>query len=355
LSKTFVEKAHGRVNLIGEHTDYNGGWVLPTAIPQYTQVTLEKRKDQKVIITSSHEREFMFELGQEKPTNTWVDYLQGATKILKEYVSKNHQSFSGFSAKIESSMPEGSGLSSSAALEISFLKAIRSAYDLTVSDPDLARIGQRIENEFVGARVGIMDQMACSLAKSGEALFLDTLNLTYERVVLPLDQMDILVINSGITHRLSASDGGYNQRRAQCEEACQILGIHQLRDISPEKLKTKILPEVLARRARHVVTENARVHAAVNAIHNKDLKRLGELFIQSHISMRDDYEVSIPEIDILVNLCLKYSEVYGARLTGGGFGGSIVAITKKGHAKALADLILPEYFQLTKEKATVLS
>ncbi len=350
MNKTYTERAYGRVNLIGEHTDYNGGWVLPTSIPQFTEVTLTKREDKKVIIKSSADRQFSYELGTEKHTGQWGDYLQGATKLLREA----GQSFSGFEASIHSTMPEGSGLSSSAALEISFMKAIRSAFDLKLSPVEIAKIGQRIENEFVGARVGIMDQMACSLATLGEALFLDTYKLTYENVKLPLDKMDLLIINSGISHRLSAG-GGYNERRAQCEEACRILGIKLLRDITPEELQKKDLPELLMKRARHVVTENARVHEAVAAIKESNLNRLGELFYASHNSMRDDYEVSIPEIDLLVELCSQDKKTFGARLTGGGFGGSIVAITQKGEAHRIGEAVVVEYQKRTGEKATILA
>lgn len=173
--KEIVAEAHGRVNLIGEHTDYNGGWVLPTTIPQKTTVRLTPRKDSIVRASSTKSSgdlgpESTYVLGQEKLTNSWIDYLQGITKILK---SEGHV-ISGFDVHVDSTVPVGSGLSSSAALEISFLKALRQAFDLKLTDVQLAKIGQRTENEFVGARVGIMDQMACALANAGEALFLDT-------------------------------------------------------------------------------------------------------------------------------------------------------------------------------------
>lgn len=349
MNGTFREKAHGRVNLIGEHTDYNGGWVLPTAIPQYTEVTLRRADGNKAHIKSSGNRDVTYELGKEKHTGTWIDYLQGATKFLSE-----KGKLGGFEAEIQSTMPEGSGLSSSAALEISFLKALRNAFKVDVSDVDLALMGQRIENEFVGARVGIMDQMAVSLAKMGEALFLDTKELTYERISLPLDKMDLVIINSGLSHQLSATDGGYNQRRAQCEKACEIIGIKQLRDIDVSTLASKNLPPDLAKRARHVVTENERVHKAVGAIKENNLPLLGKLFVESHRSMRDDYEVSIPEIDMLVELCMADADCFGARLTGGGFGGSIVAITKKGQGSKISAKVVEEYKKRTGINATVL-
>lgn len=348
-------KAHGRVNLIGEHTDYNGGWVLPTTIPQYTEVSLEKRPDSIVKIQSSENRNHSFELGHESPADSWVDYLQGATKLLSDFIKASGKKIHGLNARIHSTIPEGSGLSSSAALEMSFLKGMNELFELNIGPVDLALIGQRIENEFVGARVGIMDQMATSLAQEGEALYLDTYKLTFERIPLPLELMDIMVINSGISHKLSATDGGYNERRAQCEEACKLLGIKLLREITLTDLENSKLPPILMKRAHHVVSENERVHQTVRAIKEKNPEEMGKLFIQSHKSMRDDYEVSIPEIDLLVNLCLKEKNVYGARLTGGGFGGSIVALTKKGAKEQVAKSVISTYTEHTGEKGTLLA
>lgn len=351
MSEVVKAIAHGRVNLIGEHTDYNGGHVLPTAIPQYTEVTLKKNTTNFVTISSSLQRQASYELGKESPTDSWIDYLQGATKFLAELPGV---SLSGFSAHIESNIPEGSGLSSSAALEMSFLKALKLAFNFSMSEVDMARMGQRIENDFVGARVGIMDQMATSLAHEGEALFLDTLHLTFERIHLPLDIMDLMVINSGLSHRLSSTDGGYNERRAQCEEACKLLGINQLRDITPDELEQRQLPPLLMKRAKHVVTEDQRVLKAVKAIKEKDISHLGHLFYESHKSMQEDYQVSIPEIDLLINLARKNRNVYGARLTGGGFGGSIVALTKKSFKQAIAEEMISAYEKETGGKATLL-
>lgn len=354
MTETFRARANGRVNLIGEHTDYNGGWVLPTAIPQYTQVSLIKNEGNTITIRSSSQRECQYELGSEKKTGAWFDYLQGGTNLLSELLKSRGEKLSGFTAKIESTIPEGSGVSSSAALEISFLKAIRSAFLIDVTDIELALLGQRIENEFVGAHVGVMDQIAVSLATPGEALLLDTRELTFERITLPLNQMDLVVINSGVSHQLSKKDGGYNQRRAECEEACKFLGIRQLREIDRSTLPWKNLPDPLARRVRHVVTENERVHQAARAIKENDLPLLGKLFLESHRSMRDDYEVSIPEIDLLVELCMSDANCHGARLTGGGFGGSIVAITKKGYGSIISERVIDEYEKRKGITATVL-
>ncbi|RYZ78848.1 MAG: galactokinase, partial [Proteobacteria bacterium] len=311
--KTVKKTANGRVNLIGEHTDYNGGWVLPTAIPQTTTVTLTARDDMQVIGSTSADLHGatltgQYILGQEKPTKTWIDYIQGGTWLLK----KAGHAIEGFDITVTSTVPTGSGLSSSAALEVSFLKALTELYALPISETELARIGQQIENEFVGAKVGIMDQMACTFANFGQALFLDTKLLEFRQVELPVDQMDLVVINSGLAHQNSGGD--YNQRRSECEKACEILGIKELREFSEKDLsKLDILPDVLKRRSRHVITENARVHAAVKAIEDKDVARLGKLFFESHASMRDDFQVSIPEIDQLVEICLQDASTLGAR------------------------------------------
>lgn len=357
MKGAFTAKAHGRVNLIGEHTDYNGGWVLPTPIPQYTEVTLRKNESNTIHVESHSEsvkqnRISNYHLGQEVHQGNWMDYIQGVTKLLETFASLKGQSFTGFVARIFSNIPEGSGLSSSAALEMSLLKAIRAAFDLNVTDIELAKLGQKVENEFVGARVGIMDQMATAFAESGEALFLDTYHLTYEKIKLPLDNMDILILNSGISHKLSSKEG-YNRRRQECEEACQILKIKHLRDADLNSLDK--LPPLLKKRVRHVITENSRVFAAASAIKNLDLDELGSLFKKSHESMRDDYEVSLPEIDSLVEICSEYPEVYGARLTGGGFGGSVVAITKKDYSKIISSEIIRKYKEKTNYHATMMT
>lgn len=341
--KAFHASAPGRVNLIGEHTDYNGGFVLPTPIPQTTQVALLPRKDQRVrvksTLTQSSPQPVEFTLGQEKRGLGWVDYIQGITYLLR-LEKMDHP---GFDLEIDSKVPIGSGLSSSAALEVAIFRALRDAFAFPIDDVTIARLGQRVENEFVGARIGIMDQMAASVGRLGEALFLDTWDLSYRRIPLPLDRVNLVVIHSGISH--SNVQGDYNQRRAQCEEACRLLGLGLLRELGIEDL-TRIkghLPDVVFKRVRHVVTENQRVLDAVSALESENWARLGQLFLQSHASMRDDYEVSIPEIDLLVKIAASENGVWGARLTGGGFGGSIVALCEPGRAQQIAKRILDQY------------
>lgn len=338
---TVTAQAPGRVNLIGEHTDYNGGFVLPTAIPQVTRVELAPRDDRVVRVWSGAIEPSAlvrsYELGQEKPKNEWIDFIQGVTHLLKKAEFK----LQGFDLRIESNVPVGSGLSSSASLTVSLMRALRSSFNLNLDDVAIARLGQRVENEFVGARVGIMDPMAASLADQGTALFLDARSLEFERVPLPAGA-DLIVLNSGVSHRHSAGD--YNTRRAECEKACIGLGVQQLRDVSVRDMdRIMALPEPLRRRTRHVVTENERVVQAVGAMRANDLHRLGELFYASQASMRDDYEVSIPEIDMIVELARAEPDVFGARLTGGGFGGSVVMLARAGSGRAVAKRIATTY------------
>ncbi|MCI0446536.1 galactokinase [bacterium] len=320
-------EAHGRINLIGEHTDYNGGFVLPIPIPQKTSVEIAKRKDSYVQLASKsfeHSGITKYKLGEEKKSEQWWDYIQGITNYLNE-----HYEIGGFDARIETTIPLGSGLASSAALEVSLLRALRSAFHLQLDDLQLARIGQASENKFVGARVGIMDQISAVLGKPGFALFLDTNNLVHEFIALP-EKCTIAVVDSGIRH--DHSTGDYNLRRGECEEACRIAGIAQLRDLTGYRLNH--LPDPFRKRARHVFTENQRVLKAVSALRNSDLATLGSLLYASHESMKTDYEVSLPEIDRLVDLSREYS-VYGARLTGGGFGGSVLLLIMSGQQNIL--------------------
>lgn len=342
--------APGRVNLMGEHTDYHGGYVLPTVISQRTQVRVRRRRDRRVTVysTAYPGERGAYALGAESPGRGWLDYVQGVTAILREA----GMSLCGFDAEIESTVPVGAGVSSSAALDVAALRALRVLLELALDDVDLAKVAQRVETDFVGAPVGIMDPMAVSLGRAEEALFLDTATLRIERVPLP-PSIEILVIDSEIRH--AHADGAYGTRRRESFEAAALLGVTSLSELDEAALpRIEQLPPVLARRARHVVTEHARVLAAVKAIRADDPKHLGALFAASHASMRDDYEITTPEIDTLVEIATDQPGVYGARLTGGGFGGAIVVIAEKGRGRSVADDIVAVYRRRMGGRARVL-
>jgi galactokinase len=330
--------APGRVNLIGEHTDYHQGFVLPTVIPQRTRVRVTRRADRLVraISRETDGRPVQFSLGAEMVTHTWIDYVQGVTVELRALAD-----LPGFDLAIESDVPVGSGLSSSAALEVSVLRALRQLLALEIDGVELARIAQRVETNFVGAPVGIMDQMTCSVGRQGEAILLDTRSLAYQPVRLP-ESVQLVVINSGVRHHHAG--GEYATRRRESFEAATRLGERWLRDLSVAQLdRVDALPDLLARRARHVITENQRVHDTAAALAVGDLETVGALFYASHASMRDDYETSTPEIDALVELGRDDPDVYGARLTGGGFGGSVVMLARAQMGNTVASRIVAAY------------
>ena len=332
---TVHASAPGRVNLIGEHTDYNDGFVLPLALPLTTRVTLTPAPGQIARVTSAEfaEAEETYTLGTEQRGRGWLDYVQGVTWAL----ARAGYALGGFSARIASDVPVGAGLSSSAALEVALLRALREAFALPLDDVAIARLGQAAENGFVGAQTGIMDQLAASLAPPGQALLIDCRTLGARPIALPRGAA-LLVIHSGVRH--SNADGGYNQRRAECAEACRLLGVESLRDLPPDRLgRVAALPSPLDRRVRHVLFENARVLAAAAALDDGDTSRLGELMAASHASQRDDYEVSVPAVDRLVEAASSQPGVFGARLTGGGWGGCIVALVAAERAADVAEQV----------------
>lgn len=343
-------EAPGRVNLMGEHTDYHQGFVLPTVLPLRTVVELRMRADRTVRTFSSTMPDGVrrYQCGNEMREGEWLDYVKGITSVL----ARTGIDIPGFDAFISSTVPIGAGVSSSAALEIALLRALRAAATLAISDREMAILAQRAEVEFVGAPVGIMDQMVCSLGRDGQALFLDTRTLDCEHVPLP-SQAQLAVVDSGIAH--ANARGGYVERRRESFEAAAALGVNWLRDVPQSGLDAlRSLPEILAGRARHVVTENVRVLNALDALRHDDAARLGQLFTESHISMRNDYEASTPEIDELVRTACLDEDVYGARLTGGGFGGAVVLLTRAGCAAAAAARVLQTYRERTRRPGLVL-
>ncbi|MDB4986986.1 MAG: Galactokinase [Myxococcaceae bacterium] len=345
---TVQAAAPGRVNLIGEHTDYNDGLMLPMPIPQQTHVRLTPRADRRVLLSSDGAPPAEYQIKQEHKTGGWIDYVQGITQAL---VARGWTG-SGFEAHVSSEVPIGAGLSSSAALEVAMLRALRQAFSLSLDDMTIARIGQLAEVEFVGAPTGIMDQMASSLGEPGSALFIDMRSDKTRRIALPTT-LELVVIASGVTH--AHGSGGYRTRREECERACQQLGVSSLRDVSLAQLDAATaLEPLLRRRARHVLTENERVLQTIEALEHDDRPALKALFAASHASMRDDYEVSVPEIDLLVALGASQPAIVAARLTGGGFGGSVVMLAERGRGLSAAQEIVARYDQQTGQRACIL-
>jgi galactokinase len=331
-SPAVTAQAPGRVNLLGEHTDYNDGYVLPTAIPQTTRVSMgENAGKQFKVFAADLEQAAEFTM-KSAPREHFARYVYGCLRELRDHSFEPPP----LNIHISSLIPIGVGLSSSAALEVASLRALRQLFRLTLDDVSIAQLGQRAEIRYAGVNCGIMDQMASSLADTRSMLFLDT--RTLQRRVLPVPaRAGILVINSGVARSLASSK--YNERRAECEQAARLLGVKALRDVSDAAALEK-LPQPLRRRARHVLSENDRV---LRAVELTDVASFGELMNASHSSLRDDYEVSIRQLDRLVELLQDQSAVHGARLTGAGFGGACVALCVEGESRAVGERVLEEY------------
>ncbi|KAJ53430.1 galactokinase [Clostridium tetanomorphum] len=325
--------APGRVNLIGEHTDYNGGYVFPCSLDMGTYAAIRKRKDNKIFFTSMN-FPLKIEINNHNITydcnHGWANYPKGILNIL----CKLGYSFSGFEVMFKGNIPNGAGLSSSASIEIAMAIAINELYNLNISMIDLVKISQRAENEFVRVNCGIMDQFAVGMGKRGKAILLKCDTLEYRYVNLNLEDYKIIISNSN--KRRDLADSKYNERRQECERALKYLQKElckkSLGDITIEEFNeySSIIPEkVLIKRARHVISENNRVLEAVKALEKKDLIRFGQLMISSHISLKNDYEVTGYELDVLVEEALKVDGVLGSRMTGAGFGGCTVSLVKK--------------------------
>lgn len=327
--------APGRVNLIGEHTDYNGGHVFPCALTIGTYGAARKRADKKLHFYSiNFERVGMLDssvdaLGEAKESD-WTNYPKG---VIWAFSKRGFEMSCGMDLVIFGNIPNGSGLSSSASLEVLTGYILRDLYGFDVTNTDLALIGQYAENNYNGMNCGIMDQFASAMGKRNNAIFLDTADLSYEYAPIVLEGAKVVVTNSKVKHSLVNS--AYNQRRSECETALSelqsIVDIKGLGDLSEEefeKNKSAIKDEVRVRRVKHAVYENQRTIRAVEALKNNDIKLFGELMNASHVSLRDDYEVSCEEIDVLVEEAWKIPGVIGSRITGGGFGGCTVSIVK---------------------------
>src|SRR5437899_6935607 len=332
--------APGRINLIGEHTDYNDGLVMPVALRLGVRVQADPRDDRIAHLTTDaavSPRETSYELGAEQKDGTWVDRAKGVTATL----GQKGIHVGGFDARITSDLPLGAGLGSSAAFAIALLRALSELFDLALDDAATVRIAHAAETDFAGARAGLLDQLASVYGRRSEALVIDMRDHAMRPIPLP-PTVELAVIDSGTRHEHAT--GGYNRRREECEEACRHLGVATLRELEERPLNTILerLPPPLDRRVRPVVTENARVRSAVAALRAQDDAALGELLCASHRSLREDYEVSTPELDRLVELAAAAGAI-GSRLVGGGFGGSVIALAQRGSAKGLAGRVLDGY------------
>ena len=322
-------QAPGRVNLIGEHTDYNDGFVLPCAINYQTLVAAAPRTDSIIRVVSVDYDNATDEFDLTQPIEfqqdkMWANYIRGVVKCLLE----RGFTFTGADIAVTGNVPQGAGLSSSAALEVVIGQTFKVLYNLELSQADIALNGQQAENQFVGCNCGIMDQMISAEGRENHAMLLDCRSLETQAVSMPAD-MAIMIINSNKKRGLVDSE--YNTRRQQCEEAARIFGVKALRDVTIEQFNAKAheLDELVAKRARHVITENDRTVEAAKVLRNNDMKRMGELMAQSHASMRDDFEITVFEVDTLVNIVKDViGEQGGVRMTGGGFGGCIVALVQ---------------------------
>jgi galactokinase len=351
-------RAPGRVNLIGEHTDYNDGFVLPMAIDRETAVAISARHDRLIrVYTANYNQsaEFNLDVKTARQNGYWLNYIEGVARILEQ---KNVK-LTGADLLIWSDVPTGAGLSSSAALETVIGLALSEISGQTIDKTTLAKIGQQTEHDFVGVKVGIMDQFVSANACAGHALLLDCRTLNYQNVPLETKDTAVVMCDSRVSHELASS--AYNTRRAQCEQAVELLKIFlpeiiKLRDVSVSEFEKYAaeLPEIIRRRARHIITENERTLNAANALKNRDLETFGKLMSASHASMRDDYEISCRELDILVEIAQKTAGVLGARMTGGGFGGSTVNLVKRECLEEFKENITVEYQQKTGIKLKIL-
>ena len=333
----WLSAAPGRVNLIGEHVDYCGGLVLPMAIDRSTMIAAaigtggQKPGFARISSTAFQDRVDIPLDGSLRPNSKsgahdWADYVRG---VIAGFEARSGR-LPAFDALIDSSVPVGGGLSSSAALEVAMATLLAGMTGDPITSVELALLCQRAEHEFAGVPCGIMDQFAVTFGTAGNALLLDCRSRSMRHVPLAAEAVQVLVINSGVRHSLA--DGEYARRRAECQSAARLLGVASLRDVGPPEWHARApsLPDVERRRSMHVVTEHERTLAFVNALEARDWQAAGECMYGSHASLRDDYEVSCPELDEIVEISRQIDGVFGCRLTGGGFGGCAVALVDAG-------------------------
>ena len=333
--------APGRVELLGNHTDYNGGVVLSAAINLGISARGQARGDEKIRLTSEGLSGVVNgDLQTLAPNDSWADYPLGVAKVLHD----SGFPVAGFEANFASNLPLGAGLSSSAAIEVSMAVLLTRLFNFEVPPIDLARLCRKAENEYVGVSCGLLDQVSSIFGKKDHAIFLDCRAETVQTFPFP-PGVGLLVVNSGVKHALSG--GEYNERRDQCFEAAEILGVPALRDATSEQLATAVMPALVKRRAAHIIGENERVFQAVEHLKDHDAVALGKLMRESHRSSMENFENSTAELDALVEISCAQEGVYGARLTGGGFGGAIVALVSLSAIDDIAKAVEADYFERT--------
>lgn len=345
-----IFRAPGRVNLIGEHTDYNDGFVMPAAVGFSTHVAIAKRHDRKFLVHSEElpeHGEFDVDRLPESRTRQWYDYVLGVARVLQQ---RGHI-LPGVNLLVHGEVPIGAGLSSSAALEVAFARAITSVGEIAIPLPEIAQLSRQAENEFVGARVGIMDPFVSCTAKAGHALLLDCRSLDFNLVPIP-PGIRLVVCNTMVKHDLAT--GAYNTRREECERATRYFAgknpaVHALRDVSVEMLEryANDLPPLIRKRCTHVVRENQRTIDLSHALANADWTRVAQLMKQSHQSLRDLYEVSCRELDIMVDAAEDLPGFLGGRMTGGGFGGCTINLVRANKAGAFTAKVAELYRKAT--------
>jgi len=356
-SPTLVASAPGRVNLIGEHTDYNEGFVLPAAIDRATAVALRPMEGEKLIIHAHNlNSTIMLSLGDLSPrkSGAWSNYIAGVASLLRE----RGVPLRGATMLVNSTVPRASGLSSSAALEVAAASALSALAGVEIPGVDMAALCQRAEHEFAGVQCGIMDQFISRLGRRDHALKIDCRSLEYEHVPFP-PGVRLIVCNTNIRRGLASSE--YNQRRAECSAAVAALAgtlraVRSLRDVTPEQFHEREsgLDPLVRKRARHVILENARVTDAVAALRRNDLSALGRLMLESHASLRDDYAVSCAELDAVVEICMETGAAIGARMTGAGFGGCAICLAPDAAAAGIIDRLKSDYPRRTGKQPGIL-
>ena len=340
-----IVRAPGRVNLIGEHTDYNDGFVLPLAIEHAVWIALRPRTDAFVFMISGDFNETAeFSLSEiVKRHPLWAEYIKGVAWSMQE----TGLTLRGWDGVVMGDVPMGAGLSSSAAIEVAAARAFAAISDIPWEGARMAKLCQRAENQWIGVNSGIMDQMISAAGVDGRAVLIDCRHLTLEAVPFP-DGTAVAILDTA-TRRELATGSKYNERRQQCEDAARAFGVRALRDLDPARLMREIdlLDPLVARRARHIVTENARTLQAAAAMRAGDADELGGLMNASHISMRDDFEISRDELDTMVEIAQAHAACYGARMTGGGFGGCAVALIRAGETDTFVADVAAAYQSAT--------